>query len=134
MTIAHLSQNTSSFKSTPSFFQFFICIIRGILGELLKKLIYEFLVPYILKNLRPLILCLIGKLIKEAQGNHTLSLESLLPTNQLIPDGMKEKIKKAMGKAKTAYDKVEQVSNNLNIAGGLDLLKGDKDSKGKFCD
>jgi len=134
MTIAHLSQNASSFKSTPDFFQFFICIIRGILGELLKKLIYEFLIPYILRNLRPLILCLIGKLIKEAQGNHTLSLDSLLPTNQLMPDGMKDKIKKAMGKAKTAYDKVEQVSNNLNVAGGLDLLKGDKDSKGKFCD
>ena len=32
MAIAHLSQNTSSFKSTQSFFQFFICILRGILG------------------------------------------------------------------------------------------------------
>ena len=134
MTVGYLSQGVSSFDNSQSFFKFFMCILRNILGELLRKLIFEFLIPFILRNLRPIIQCVILKYIKEKQENLTLSVESLLPTNQLLPDGMKEKISKAMGGAEGVVNKVSQISNNLNVADGLDALKKDKSDKGKFCD
>ena len=53
------------------------CVIRDIIGELIRKLIYEYLLPLVLKAIKNLIICYITKKIKEEQIQYIKSLISL---------------------------------------------------------
>ena len=105
------------------------CILRKILGDLIKKLIYEFLLPLIINALKDMIICVIIKKLKEKNINYRLSLQSLLPGG--ISDKL-EKLNDLMGKSGDVVDKVQGFTNkiNLNSLNNINLQSG---KKGKFC-
>jgi len=108
----------------------FECLIAKILGELIRKLIYEFLLPLIIKALRQLIQCAIAAKLKEANLNDKLSRLSLLP--DFVSDKL-EDANKLMGKiSKDGVDKAQGFTNKIqNKLNNIDLRsKG----RGKFCD
>ena len=123
-TMSFLVNCKSRFTSTQEFLKFNICIIRELLGELLRKLIFEFLLPLILKYIKPLIICFIRSRLLEKQQQYTLSIESLNPMTQLLPDETQGKMKKALGKAK---DKLKSANT------GITEFVGKIKSKSKFC-
>jgi hypothetical protein len=108
------------------------CVIRDIIGELIRKLIYEYLLPLVLKAIKNLIICYITKKIKEEQIQYIKSLISL------ASDKLNDKLEKAnelMGKAQGAADKLSGFADSVNINSlnnvNLNLQSG---SKGRFCD
>jgi len=108
------------------------CVIRDIIGELIRKLIYEYLLPLILKALKNLIICYITKKLKE---RNIYDLKSLL---SLLPPGISDKLEKAnelFGKALGAADKLGGFADSININSlnnvNINLQSG---SKGRFCD
>ena len=129
ITMGYLVEGRARFDSTNDFLKFFLCIIRNILADLLEKLIYGFLIPLILRYMRPLIICVLQMIINEKKEQLTLSIESLLPGNKLINEKTREKIKTALGKASTQIGKL----NNINIPTGLEKI-GINKPDGKFCD
>ena len=134
--MGYLVENKSRYASTGEFLKFNACIIGNILGELLRKLIYELLIPFILKNLKPLIICALKWIIQEKLKIQKLTLESLL-VNVNIREETKDKITKAMGNVKDAAGKVGTALNKVNLpvpAGGLGNSKKGETKDGKFCD
>ena len=129
--MGYLVENKSRYSSTNEFLKFNLCVIRNILGEILRKLIYELLIPFILKNLKPIIICALKYLLKDKLVNNQLSLESLL-VNVNIRQETKDKINKAMGNVQDAAGKVGTALNKVNIPNISDKLNLPKD--GKFCD
>jgi hypothetical protein len=129
ITMGYLVEGKSRFGTTNEFLKFFLCIIRNILGDLLEKLIYGFLLPLILKYIRPLLICILQKLINEKKEQLTLSIESLLPGNRLIKEETRDKITKALGGASKQIGKL----NDINIPKGLEKI-GINKPDGKFCD
>lgn len=129
ITMGYLVEGRARFDSTNDFLKFFLCIIRNILADLLEKLIYGFLIPLILRYLRPAIICVLQMIINEKKEQLTLSIESLLPGNRLINEETREKIKTALGNASTQIGKL----NNINIPKGLEKI-GINKPDGKFCD
>lgn len=129
ITMGYLVEGKSRFGTTNEFLKFFLCIIRNILGDLLKKLIYDFLIPLLLKYIRPLLICILQKIINENKEQLTLSIESLLPGNKLIKEETRDKIKDALKGASKQIGKL----NNINIPKGLEKI-GINKSDGKFCD
>lgn len=129
ITMGYLVEGESRFGTTNEFLKFFLCIIRNILADLLKKLIYGFLIPLILKYIRPLLICILQKLINENKEQLTLSIESLLPGNKLIKEETRDKIKDALGGASKQIGKL----NDINIPKGLEKI-GINKPDGKFCD
>jgi len=108
----------------------FECLIREILRDLIRKLIYEFLLPLIIKALRQLIQCAITAKLKEKNAFNKLSRTSLLPG--FVSDKL-EDVNKAMGnvskdgvdKAKGFANKVQNKLNNIDLQG--------KGNRGKLC-
>ncbi len=108
----------------------FECLIREILRDLIRKLIYEFLLPLIIKALRQLIQCAITAKLKEKNAFSKLSKASLLPG--FVSDKL-EDVNKAMGnvskdgvdKAKGFANKVQNKLNNIDLQG--------KGNRGKLC-
>jgi hypothetical protein len=108
------------------------CVIRDIIAELIRKLIYEYLLPLVLKAIKNLIICYITKKIKEAQVQFIITLYSLQSP------GASSKLAKAQelfGKAKGVVDKVGGALDSVNVNAlsnlNLNLQSG---SKGRFCD
>jgi len=108
----------------------FECLIREILGELIRKLIYEFLLPLIINALKDIIICAITKKLKEKQIYDLLSRASLLPG---FVSGKLESINKLLGKGSQVVDAAQGFADkiNLNAMNNINLrnTKG-----GKFCD
>ena len=108
------------------------CVIRDIIAELIRKLIYEYLLPLVLKAIKNLIICYITKKIKEEQIQYIKSLASL--TGAKINTKL-EKAKELFGKAKGAADKLGGLADSVNINAltnvNINLQSG---SKGRFCD
>ncbi len=129
ITMGYLVEGKSRFGTTNEFLKFFLCIIRNILGDLLKKLIYGFLLPLLLKYIKPLLICILQKIINENKEQLTLSIESLLPGNRLIKEETRDKIKKALSGASKQIGKL----NDINIPKGLEKI-GINKPDGKFCD
>ena len=94
------------------------------------------MIPFILKNLKPLIICALKWIIQEKLKIQKLTLESLL-VNVNIREETKDKITKAMGNVKDAAGKVGTALNKVNLpvpAGGLGNSKKGETKDGKFCD
>lgn len=109
------------------------CIWRNIISELLKKLIYELLIPWILRNLRPIILCVVGKLLKEKNKNYQLSIQSLIPGFSAIPPEKREQIIKALSKGLEVANAAGNFTNELNLGPIKEKLGLSGDGLGKFC-
>jgi len=105
------------------------CIWRNILGELLKKLLYELIIPWILKNLRPLLLCVLGKILKERWANYQLSIQSLIPGFSNLPPATREKITNAL----KGYNDITNFTNKLNVGEIKGALGLEGEGLGKFC-
>tara|TARA_Y100000389_G_scaffold45801_1_gene40666 strand:- start:4950 stop:6626 length:1677 start_codon:yes stop_codon:yes gene_type:complete len=110
----------------------FKCVIKDIISEIIRKLIYDYLLPLVLKALKNLITCYITKKLKERNINDIKSVNSLLPpavSNSL------EKANELFGKAQGAADKVGGFANSINLNSlsnvNINLQSG---SKGRFCD
>jgi hypothetical protein len=108
------------------------CVIRDIIAELIRKLIYEYLLPLVLKAIKNLIICYITKKIKEAQEQFIITLYSLQgpKVNSKI-----EKAQELFGKAKGVADKLGGIAGSVDVNAlsnlSLNLQSG---SKGRFCD
>jgi hypothetical protein len=107
----------------------FECILSKILGDLLRKIIYEFLLPMILKALKQIVLCAIRKKIKEINENFLKTKRSLLPpfVNDTINavEGLLGKAENVVDDARGFTDKV-----NLDSLSNLNLFN----NKGRFCE
>lgn len=110
----------------------FECVIRDIIGELIRKLIYEYLLPLVLRALKDLILCYLTKKLKERNLYDFKSLVSLLPP--FVSNSL-EKVNELSGKAQGAADKLAGFTNSINLNSlnnvNINLQSG---SKGRFCD
>ncbi len=106
------------------------CILRKILGDLIRKLIYDYLLPLIIKALKDMILCVIIKKLKEKQLYKLLTMISLLPGK--IADKL-DKINQLLGKGGQITDVVQGFANKINL-NSLNNLNIGAGKKGKFCD
>ena len=110
----------------------FKCVIKDIISEIIRKLIYDYLLPLVLKALKNLITCYITKKLKERNINDIKSVNSLLPKG--INNSL-EKVNELFGKAQGAADKVGGFANSVNLNSlsnvNINLQSG---SKGRFCD
>jgi hypothetical protein len=107
------------------------CVIKEIIGELIRKLIYDYLLPLVLKALKNLIICYITKKIKEENLQHIKTILSLTPGSKIA--SKLEKANELFGKAQGAADKLAGFTDsiNLNSLNNINLQSG---SKGRFCD
>jgi hypothetical protein len=106
------------------------CVIRDIIAELIRKLIYEYLLPLVLKAIKNLIICYIKKKLIERNIYDLKSLTSLLPpgvSNTL------EKANELLGKGQSAVDKLGGFTDSINI-NSLTNINLQSGSKGRFCD
>ena len=108
------------------------CVIQDIINELIRKLIYEYLLPLVLRALKDLIICYITKKIKEENIQYIKSLISLSPN--FISDKL-EDANELFGKVQGAADKVAGFTDSINLNSlnnvNINLQSG---SKGRFCD
>ena len=109
------------------------CIWRNIIGELLKKLLYELIIPWILRNLKPLLLCVLGKILKEKWANYQLSIQSLIPGFSNLPPDTRQKIINALKGVKDKYNDITNFTNNLNLGPVKASLGLEGEGLGKFC-
>ena len=56
------------------------CVIRDIISEIIRKLIYDFLLPLVIQRLKRIILCVITKKLKEKHLNFLKSKRSFITT------------------------------------------------------
>ncbi len=120
-----------------SYYKSSSCTWKDILKELLKKLIYELLLPWLIKNLKPIIICVITKLLKEKIKNTQLSMTSLVPGFGLLPPEAQLKILKAISGISNGLSKANNVAGNftnkLNLGSVKDALGLKGEGLGKFC-
>jgi hypothetical protein len=107
----------------------FECIIAVIIGNLLKKIIYEFLLPMILKALKQIVLCAIRKKIKEINENFLKTKRSLLPP--FVNDTLNA-IEGLLGKAENVVDKARGFTDKVNLDSLSNVSLFNK--KNRFCD
>lgn len=106
------------------------CIIRCIIAEILRKLIYDFLLPLVIKSLKNLILCVITKKIKEQSINYFKSKLSLLPG--FVNENL-EKINEIFGKGEDLVDLARGFTDKINL-NSLNNTNLSFNKKGRFCD
>jgi len=106
------------------------CIIVEILSELLRKLIYDFLLPLIIKALKNLIICVITKKIKEKNINYLKSRLSLLPG--FVNDKL-EDLNELFGKSENIVDKARGFTDKINL-NSLNNINLQSKKRGRFCD
>ena len=120
-----------------SYYKSSSCTWKDILKELLKKLIYELLLPWLIKNLKPIIICVITKLLKEKIKNTQLSMTSLVPGFGLLPAEVQLQILKAISGISNGLSKANNVAGNftnkLNLGSVKDALGLKGEGLGKFC-
>jgi hypothetical protein len=106
------------------------CVIVEILSELLRKLIYEYLLPLVIKALKNLVLCVITKKIKEKNINFLKSRLSLLPgfINDKIED-----VNELLGKSENIIDKARGFTDKVNL-NSLNNINLQSKKRGRFCD
>lgn len=106
------------------------CILGEILKEIIRKIIYEYLLPMAINALKQIILCYVAKKLKEKGINYRLSLESLLPGG--LVDALDE-VNQLLGKAGDIVGDAQGFSDrlNLNSLNNINLQKG---KRGRFCD
>ena len=125
-------KSTVNLRSINEYYKLTNCVQKSLISEILKKLFWELMIPWILKNIRPIILCVIGKILKEKNENYQLSISSLLGSN-LLPPETKQFIDNALGKVKNAQGKVSEFSNNANLGFIKDKLGIEGEGLGKNC-
>jgi len=106
------------------------CVIRDIIAELIRKLIYEYLLPLVLKAIKNLIICYIKKKLIERNIYDLKSLTSLLPP---VVSNALEKANELLGKGQSAVDKLGGFTDSINI-NSLTNINLQSGSKGRFCD
>ncbi len=108
----------------------FECVIRDIISELIRKLIYEYLLPMVIKALTNLIICVITKKLKEKNLYNKLSRLSLLPgfVNQQL-----ESVNELFGKAEGVVDAARGFTDKVNLD-SLNNVNLSFNKKGRFCD
>ena len=106
------------------------CIIVEILSELLRKLIYDFLLPLIINALKNLIICVITKKIKEKNNNFLKSKLSLLPG--FVNDKL-EDLNELFGKSENIVDKARGFTDKINL-NSLNNINLQSKKRGRFCD
>jgi len=106
------------------------CVIVEILSELLRKLIYEYLLPLVIKALKNLIACVITKKIKEKNINALKSRLSLLPN--FINDKL-EDVNELFGKSENVLDKARGFTDKINL-NSLNNINLQSKKRGRFCD
>ena len=106
------------------------CILREMLKEIIRKIIYEYLLPMAIDALKQIVLCYIAKKLKEKGINYRLSLESLLP--DALVDALDE-ANQLLGKAGDIIGDAQGFTDklNLNSLNNVNLQKG---KRGRFCD
>jgi hypothetical protein len=118
-------------SSIKDFFRRIECLLRDLdlISELLRKLIYEFLLPLVIKALTQIILCVITKKLKEKNVNDLLTFTSLLPP--FISDNL-GKLNEALGNAGGVVDSLNGFTSNINLD-GLNNINLQFGEKGRFC-
>ena len=106
------------------------CILRCLIADILRKLIYEFLLPMVIKTLRNLILCAITKKIKEKHINYIKSRLSLLPG--FVKDGL-EAANELLGKGESLVDGARGFTDKINLD-SLNNINLQFNKKNRFCD
>jgi len=106
------------------------CILGEILKEIIRKIIYEYLLPMAINALKQIVLCYIAKKLKEKGINYRLSLESLLPGG--LVDALDE-VNQLLGKAGDIVGDAQGFTDrlNLNSLNNVNLQRG---KRGRFCD
>ena len=106
------------------------CIIRDIISEIVRRLIYDFLLPQVIKTLKQLILCVITKKIKEKNINLLKSRLSLLPgfVNEQI-----ENVNELFGKVEGVVDTARGFTDKVNLD-SLNNINLQFNRKNRFCD
>jgi hypothetical protein len=106
------------------------CILRNVIGRLIEKLIYEFLLPLIINALKNLILCALTKKLKEKNIYYLLSIGSLLPG--FAVDKL-DKVNQLLGKGSQIAEQARGFADkvNLNSLNNINLQTG---NRGRFCD
>ena len=106
------------------------CILREMLKEIIRKIIYEYLLPMAIDALKQIVLCYVAKKLKEKGINYRLSLESLLPDG--LVDALDE-VNQLLGKAGDILGDANGFTDklNLNSLNNVNLQKG---KRGRFCD
>ncbi len=108
----------------------FECILRDIISELIRRLIYEYLLPLAIKTAKNLIICVITKKIKEKQLNYIKSKLSLLPS--FVNENL-EKINNLLGKAEGVVDVARGFTDKINLD-SLNNVNLQFNRKNRFCD
>jgi len=106
------------------------CVLRCLIAGILRKLIYEFLLPMILKAVRDLALCAITKKIKEQNINYFKSKLSLLPG--FINENL-ERVNELLGKTEGAVDAARGFTDKINLD-ALNNINLQFNRKNRFCD
>ena len=105
------------------------CVIRKIIGDIIRKIIYGFLLPLVLRALKNLIVCVITKKIKEKNLNYLRSLNSLTPPSINVNV---ERINELFGKVSNVTSKVRSSTDSINI-NSLNNVNLQLGKKGRFC-
>ena len=106
------------------------CIIRCIIAEILRKLIYDFLLNIVIKALKNLILCVVTKKIKEKSIYYFKSKLSLLPG--FVNENL-EKVNELFGKSEDLVDLARGFTDKINL-NSLNNTNLSFNKKGRFCD
>jgi len=106
------------------------CIIRCLIAEILRRLIYNFLLPMVIKTLKNLILCSITKKIKEKHINYIKSRLSLLPgfVNEQL-----ETVNELFGKGESLVDQARGFTDKINLD-SLNNINLQFNKKNRFCE
>jgi hypothetical protein len=106
------------------------CIIRDIISEIIRRLIYDYLLPLVIKSLKQLILCVLTKKIKEKNINLLKSRLSLLPgfVNEQI-----ENVNNLFGKVEGVVDAARGFTDKVNLD-SLNNINLQFNRKNRFCD
>ena len=106
------------------------CIIRDVISEIIRKLIYEFLLPLVIQRLKRIILCVVTKKLNEKAKNFLKTKRSLLPpfVNEKL-----EQINGLLGQSEDAIKAARGFTDRINLD-SLNNAKSLFNRKGRFCD
>ena len=79
LTLYYMLNGKSRFDGVREYIKNIICVLREIMQKILKAIIYEFLLPKILKAMSFILKCFLKIVIKSKLKGYKLSIESLTP-------------------------------------------------------
>ena len=136
LTMYYMCNAQLNFKSVNDIIRSLKCVVKDIIRELLRKLIYDFLLPLILDALKRFIMCYISLKIKEKWDLYKLTQLSLIKPPWL--DKAVDLAEQALGKGDQIVERASGVVNNVNDFNigsnniNVDLSKK-QGNNGKFC-